>query len=124
MKVYISGRISGRELEVSKRHFKEAEEKLSEMGLDAVNPFSNGLSDSETWEAHMLKDIEMLFPCDAIYMLSGWSESKGAKIEKSIAEIMGKRIMYEKNKVVSTKQQYHDAGNDNATLYEVDNFTK
>jgi len=40
-------------------------------------------------------DIELLFDCDAIYMLNGWEHSKGAKIEKFIAETMGKPIWYE-----------------------------
>lgn len=95
MKVYISGRITGRNIEESKAHFRNAERDLKNWQYYPVNPFDNGLSDKESWETHMLKDIEMLFPCDAIYMLSGWEHSKGAKIEKYIAETMGKQIWYE-----------------------------
>lgn len=95
MKVYISGQISNRPIDEAKLHFYTAQRDLLNWQYDPVSPFENGLSDSDTWENHMLKDIEMLFGCDAIYMLNGWENSRGAKIEKHIAETTGKHVWFE-----------------------------
>ena len=43
----------------------------------------------------MLKDIADLLQCNAIYMLQGWEDSKGARIEHYIATEIGMPIMYE-----------------------------
>ncbi|WP_448826943.1 DUF4406 domain-containing protein [Capnocytophaga bilenii] len=43
----------------------------------------------------MVKDIVDLLQCKAIYMLQGWQESKGARIEHYIATEIGMPIMYE-----------------------------
>lgn len=95
MRVYVSGKITGLELEKAKEKFASAEQLISSIGLAPVNPMKNGLPESSTWEQHMLKDIAMLFECDAILMLSNWTESLGARIERAIALEMGKMILYE-----------------------------
>lgn len=40
-------------------------------------------------------DIEAVLKSNAIYLLKGWEDSKGAKIEKSVAEAVGIEILYE-----------------------------
>jgi hypothetical protein len=56
---------------------------------------NNGLHDYALYEAHIAKDILMLIECDAIYMLSDWESSKGAMIEKFVAQFSDKKIIYE-----------------------------
>lgn len=91
-KVYISGKISDLPIELAKQKFAAAAQLVEQLGHEAVSPFSNGLHDDAPWESHMVKDIEMLLGCDAIYMLPCWEDSKGARIEKHIAEVTNKAI--------------------------------
>ena len=42
----------------------------------------------------MLADIKELFSCEAIYLLSNWYLSKGARIEKKIAEELHLKIFF------------------------------
>ena len=93
MKIYISGPITGLTYEQAWLNFKTAEEHLIEEGYDVVNPFNNGLDPDDPWEAHMKADIKLLMGCDAIYILSNWKESEGARIEIALAIALGYHIM-------------------------------
>ena len=95
MKIYISGKISGTDLTETRKRFAAVAEATKRLGYEPVNPLENGLSEHDTWKAHMLKDIADLLQCKAIYMLQGWKESKGARIEHYIATEIGLPIMYE-----------------------------
>lgn len=97
MKTYISGKITGLSLKEVNKRFEEAEELLRSLNLQAVNPLKNGLKRSEKWETHMVRDIEMLMGCECILMLENWIDSKGARIEKCIAEERGMIILNERN---------------------------
>ena len=95
MKIYISGKISGTDLTETRKRFAAVAKAMKRLGVEPVNPLENGLSEHDTWKAHMLKDIADLLQCKAIYMLQGWEESKGARIEYYIATEIGMHIMYE-----------------------------
>ena len=99
MKVYISGKISGTNLTETRKRFAAAAKVTKKLGYEPVNPFENGLTEHDTWEAHIVKDIATLLQCKAIYMLQGWQESKGARIEHYIATEIGLSIMYEIEKL-------------------------
>lgn len=95
MKIYISGKISGTDLTETRKRFAAVAEAMKRLGVEPVNPLENGLSERDTWKVHMLKDIADLLQCKAIYMLQGWEESKGARIEHYIATKVGIPITYE-----------------------------
>ena len=95
MKIYISGRISGLSLPEVKNRFQEAQDFLEGLGLEVINPTKNGLTESHTWEQHMVRDIELLLECEAIYMFDGWQDSVGASIEYDIAIRTGKDVWFE-----------------------------
>ena len=95
MKIYISGKISGTDLTETRKRFAAVDEATKRLGYEPVNPLENGLSEHDSWEAHIVKDIADLLQCKAIYMLQGWQESKGARIEHYIATEIGMPIMYE-----------------------------
>lgn len=97
MRTYISGRISGLDFDDVIKNFKSAYDLLQSVGLQPVNPLDNGLSRNETWEKHMIRDIEILLSCDAILMLDDWIDSRGARIEKVIAQEAGLRVLYQSN---------------------------
>ncbi len=95
MKIYISGKITGLPITEARQCFDDVEALLEEIGLEPVNPMKKKLSDDATWEQHMVKDIELLLRCDAIYMMANWVDSKGAQIEYDIATRMGLDFLFE-----------------------------
>ena len=99
MTVYISGKISGLDYKEVEAKFRGAEDLLDYLGFTVVNPLDNGLTVYHSWNEHMVQDIEMLLPCQAIYMLDNWIDSVGAGIEYDIAVRMRKDIWFESNVV-------------------------
>jgi len=95
-KVYISGQITGLEFADAYSKFEFAEKFINSLTHNvAVNPMKLDHVHDQTWESFMVEDIRALFSCDAIYLLSNWEESKGARIEKAIAKEMGIEIIYQ-----------------------------
>lgn len=88
MKVYISGPITGLPYEEVEKAFNEAETRLQEQGYEVVNQLNNGLPRESTWKEHMRADLKLLLDCDAIYLLKGYQNSKGAMIEYDLARIL------------------------------------
>ena len=99
MKIYISGKISGTDLTETRKRFAAVAKAMKRIGVQPVNPLENGLTEHDTWEAHIAKDIADLLQCKAIYMLQGGQESKGARIDHYIATEIGMPIMYEIEKL-------------------------
>ena len=97
MKIYISGKISGLPYKEVKTRFDDCQALLESIGFEVVNPLTMALPQEATWEQHMVKDIELLFSCDAIYMMDNWMDSTGAGIEYDIAMRTGKDIWFESN---------------------------
>jgi hypothetical protein len=96
-KVYISGKISGLEFADAYSNFEFAEKYINLLTNHvAVNPMKIEHVHDLSWESYMVEDIRALFSCDAIYLLSNWEESKGARIEKAIAKEMDIEIIYQK----------------------------
>ena len=94
-KIYISGKITGLPFDTAFDMFEKAEKKLQIMGWTTVNPMKQPHNHSKTWEAYMREDIIAMMDCDSIYMLKGYSESKGACIEFDLADKLGMKIIYE-----------------------------
>ena len=46
-------------------------------------------------KAAVQRDVDAILSCDAIFMLHGWSESRGAKAEKAVAEWLGLMVFYQ-----------------------------
>lgn len=88
MKVYLSGRITGR-IPEARLEFRDAQRRLEALGHSVVNPFGNGLGDDDAWERHLAVDIIHLMECDALCQLPGWEESLGARLENEIAVLKG-----------------------------------
>ena len=99
MRIYLSGKITGREKEDYTRQFARAENFYKTSGFDVVNPVKIGeevlkINPKAEWQDFMIRDLEALRTCTHIALLEGWEESKGAKMEKAEAEKMGLEIMY------------------------------
>lgn len=94
MKVYISGPISGDSFYREK--FKRAEEELRESGYEPVNPTTaDGSGMIIQYKDFIDFDLDLLAECDGIYMLKGWRNSKGARLEHQYAVTVGLWIAHQ-----------------------------
>lgn len=95
-KIYISGRITGLDIDYAISKFKEAEEYVrKEMPYEPVNPFDVcEQNDDFTWLDYMRADIIAMMDCDAILMLDNWKESEGATLELEIAKGLKYKVYY------------------------------
>ena len=106
-KVYISGAITGRNLEDARADFAAAETLWNTLGIDVANPLKNGLPSSASWNEHMKADTAMLWDCDAIHLLPGWELSRGARVEYAIARESGMSIFFSNADLVTIKTFDH-----------------
>src|SRR5574344_720609 len=102
-KIYISGKITNNA--TYKADFEATEIALKSASFQPVNPAEEHLPDGATWADYMQHDIKLLCDCDAIYMLDGWQESAGAKIEYKLARDLGIEIILPVNKAVERLMQ-------------------
>jgi len=92
MIVYISGKISGLDPEITEKKFKAAEEKIKEcFHCQVVNPYSLCQSKfrdnpAATWLDKMVVCISALAKCQGLCRLPDWCESEGALIEVAMAK--------------------------------------
>lgn len=98
--VYLSGKITGTDDYESR--FLAAEKKMRERGFDVSNPVRAGkwlerylAPATPTWVQYMKSAIKAMMCADAIYMLKGYRESKGARLELFLAKILQYEIIYE-----------------------------
>lgn len=91
MRIYLSGPISGH-ADHNAPAFDAAADRLTRAGHTPVNPLSIGLHDGWTWWDYMTAAIDLQRGCDAIYLLPGWRESRGATTEYFVAQALGQRI--------------------------------
>ena len=90
MIVYIAGPMSGCDSH-NRVAFNTKENELTQKGRVILNPAI--LPDGLTHEQYMGICLAMVDVADAIYMMSGWEESKGAKAELLRAVESGKTVM-------------------------------
>lgn len=102
-RTYISGKITGLDLQVAREYFELAAQQLKEAGHLPVNPMEICPYNPEwEWHHYMAEDIRALLVCDAILMLENWRESKGARVEHAIAVQLGLKIFYSLNDIKKT----------------------
>ena len=102
MKIYLSGPITI-DPDGYLEHFEKAQKQMEKLFPDAeihnpALPENNPVFEKEepvNWVKVMQLDIMKVFECDTIYMLSGWENSPGAKIEYIVAEKFCLDFMFE-----------------------------
>jgi len=100
-RVYISGPMTGLD-NFNKAAFESAAEHLKSLGFETVSPHDVIVAEKykrkdDPWDQFMRADIADIMTCDSVFMIHGWVNSKGAKIERDIASMMGLEILYESN---------------------------
>jgi hypothetical protein len=116
IKIYLSGPISGKSKEEYMQDFAEEEEYLNDRGYSVVNPTkirapntdasgrvlidfdSNIFFQDSLWNYYMRKGLVELCECQTIYMLEGWQDSKGARLEYHVAKEFGMSVYYESDR--------------------------
>lgn len=100
-RIYIAGPMTGKP-DLNRAEFEKAEEficRSSDGTSLSVNP--HALAEIECWDEDtplcqiasvLLGDLAS---CDAIYMLRGWQNSKGATAEHAVAKWIGLEIIYQ-----------------------------
>jgi hypothetical protein len=98
MRVYLSGKITGRDKADYTSQFARAEQFYKSGGFDVVNPVKIGeeilkANPKATYSDIMAADLKALAECTHIVLLEGWEDSKGAKTERAEALKLGLEIM-------------------------------
>lgn len=98
--IYISGKITG--TEDYEERFSKAEMELRSRGFNVLNPVKSGkwlerylAPEVPTWVQYMKQAITSMMKADCIYILKGYRESKGARLELFLAKILQYEIIYE-----------------------------
>lgn len=120
MKIYIAGPMSGIP-QFNIPAFDEAAVRLREAGYDAVSPaelddpdtrvaalasvdgkMDKGALNGETWGDFLARDVKLVADeIDAIALLPGWEDSRGAQLELFVAKMCGLNYYrYEDGKLV------------------------
>lgn len=91
MMIYISGPMTGLP-NLNFGEFERVAKQLYEKGYEVINPADLKQPD-KSWETCMRVDIAELVKADTIALLNGWQESKGARLEVTIAKALGMQIV-------------------------------
>lgn len=94
-RVYISGPMRGY-VGYNYPAFHRAAEYLTKGGHGVLNPADNfdGATDLE-FETYMRADLSMLLDATGVFMLKGWQNSEGARLELAVAKSLGLVVWYE-----------------------------
>mgnify|MGYP001159026743 FL=1 len=92
MKIYVSLPITGNDIEEAKEHAATIKQLISTDENEVITPFDVCPDQNQSYARYMGRDIEALLECDAIYLASGWGNSRGCNLEYTAALIYGKHI--------------------------------
>lgn len=85
MRVYIAGPCTGQP-DHGFPAFAQAAEQLAARGFEPVNPTRGGVIAGFDWHDYMRLALRDLVFCDAVALLPGWKNSRGATWEFRIAD--------------------------------------
>lgn len=99
-RIYIAGPIKGKP-DLNRAEFDRAAKRFGESKryFDVIDP--HRIAIDEFWDEETpLSEVAsvllgLLTDCDAIYMLRGWEQSKGATAEHAVAKWIGLEIIYQ-----------------------------
>jgi hypothetical protein len=87
LRLYISGRVTGEDLESCRNKFAAAELKLRNLGVKIIiNPMKLGIPERWKWQDAMDVCMKVLEEkANSIFLLNDWVKSQGAKEEHDFA---------------------------------------
>ena len=90
---YLAGPMSGYP-DFNRPAFHEAAARLRAQGHIVVNPAEIRGDEDWEWDDWMRAALHCLLGCHAVVFLPGWEFSRGARLERVIAEVLG-MLMFE-----------------------------
>lgn len=91
--IYLAGPMSGLP-DYNFPAFHAAAKRLRSMGYTVINPAElDGGDTSKPWDYYMRRDIPMLLTAEAVAVLPGWEQSRGATLEVTIARALGMPVL-------------------------------
>ena len=114
MIIYIAGAMTGKE-NFNFDAFDQVRDYLKANGHHPISPadidrlyegidkyFPKNFSPTvEDCARYMRRDLNAIEGADAVYMMEGWEFSKGARVELAFAEFLGKKVMFEVERMVT-----------------------
>ncbi len=92
---YIAGPMTGID-QFNKPAFDAAARRLRETGGIVINPADNfGGNQTLKHPEYMRYSIHQLLICSDVYMLAGWMNSTGARVEYEVAMSLGLAVHFE-----------------------------
>lgn len=85
-RLYLAGKMTGIE-DFNYPAFNAEAARLRAIGYHVENPAENPAQD--TWQAYMRQAVRQMMTCDAVALLPGWHDSRGALIERGLAVSLG-----------------------------------
>ncbi len=92
-RIYVAGPMTGYK-DFNFPAFNAQAEALRGLGYHVENPAEHGIVDGAEWQDYLRYDIGRLSTCEAIFLLPGWSKSKGAALEVHIAKALGMTFIH------------------------------
>lgn len=90
--VYVAGPMTGLP-DFNYPAFWAAAAELRARGFDVRCPTDNDDgSQGKPWDFYMRAALRTLVDCDEIVLLPGWEASRGARLERTVAEALGMRV--------------------------------
>jgi len=93
MRIYVAGPMTGRP-DLNFAAFNAESARLRALGYEVVNPAEVNPDHTMSWKECMRRDIADLVKCDAVQLLPGWEDSRGANLEHDIAFRLGLQVFH------------------------------
>jgi hypothetical protein len=94
-KCYIAGKIGDLPEEIYKANFEKAKNHVVQLGLIPISPIDLPHDHDKSWRSYMIEDLTTMMQCSFVYVMDGWLESKGARIEIELARKLQIKILYQ-----------------------------
>lgn len=85
-RIYLAGPMTGRP-DFNYPAFNAEAARLRAIGYHVENPAEN--PQQSTWQGYMRQAVRQMMMCDAVALLPDWHDSRGARIENSLAMDLG-----------------------------------
>ena len=95
-RIYLAGKMSGLP-DFNYPAFRAEAVRLRALGYTVENPADNPEPACGTWLGYMRTAVAQLATCDAIALLDGWQDSRGACVERTLADGLGLPVLRAKD---------------------------
>lgn len=97
--VYISGKITDTNKQKQRDNlelFNKKEIELMNIWPNVFNPATMETKEETPWEVYLARDLAWIAEHKPdIFMMKSWQNSKGARLERQFAKVLGLSIFYE-----------------------------